>query len=79
MLRSRDINNKNRFKREDKVQLIAAVKVRRLLWDMRDNEHNDLISIKAAWKSVAADLGRERKCFVFLINLYLMRTHFHLK
>ncbi|XP_017967670.1 zinc finger protein interacting with ribonucleoprotein K [Drosophila navojoa] len=59
MLKSRDINHKNRFKREDKVQLIAAVKARRLLWDVRHNEHNAVMSIKAAWKSVAADLGRD--------------------
>lgn len=79
MLTTRHMNSKNRFKREDKVQLIAAVKARRLLWDIRDNEHNDLISIKAAWKSVAFDLGRDRKFSVFLKNSNLIRAPFHLK
>ncbi|EDV98591.1 GH22380 [Drosophila grimshawi] len=48
-----------RFKKEDKSQLIAAVRFRRLLWDVTDKEHNDLTSLKAAWMSVGAEMGRD--------------------
>ncbi|XP_064550110.1 zinc finger protein 836-like [Drosophila montana] len=61
MIRSRGIHRKKclRFKNEDKSRLIAAVRVRRLLWDLKDSEHNDLISIKAAWQSVGAEMRRD--------------------
>ncbi|XP_034114773.2 zinc finger protein 699-like isoform X1 [Drosophila albomicans] len=48
-----------RFDKNDKIRLIAAVRLRRLLWDVRDSEHKDLTCVKEAWQSVGAEMGRE--------------------
>lgn len=60
-----------RFKKNEKIRLIAAVKVRRLLWDMMDSEHSDLMGVREAWKSVGAEIGRERK----LADINWIKSH----
>ncbi|XP_034489075.1 zinc finger protein 880-like [Drosophila innubila] len=48
-----------RFEKKEKIRLIAAVRVRRLLWDMLDSEHNDMMGVKEAWQSVGSEIGRD--------------------
>lgn len=50
-----------RFEKDDRLRLIAAVKMRRLLWDMTHAEHSDFVRVKAAWQSVGQQLDRDRK------------------
>lgn len=68
MITNSNANRKKslRFEKDDRLRLIAAVKMRRLLWDMTHTEHSDFVRVKAAWQSVGQQLNRDRKLY-FLV------------